>query len=175
MPRARVRAGAAAGQVAELRLGGEVGIDGRRAGRLGHQRGQPVIALRADHDVDRALPADDLGAFGLGHAARHGQGRRPPRRGTLALEQAKLAEFREHLFGGAFADVAGVEDHEVGVFHDSRLVEAGGRQGVRHAGGVIDVHLAAVALDEDFLTQARTVGRLTAGGGLVGCDDRYRS
>ena len=45
--------------------------------------GQPVIALRADHEIDSALAPDDLFALGLGNAARdrdrHAASVPPPR------------------------------------------------------------------------------------------------
>ena len=46
--------------------------------------------------------------------------------------------------------MAGVEDDEVRLLHGLGFAVALGRQHVRHALGVIDVHLAAIGFDEDF-------------------------
>src|SRR5262245_32052931 len=66
---------------------------------------------------------------------------------------AQAAQLTEHLFGRLLADMAGVEDDHVGI---SRVIGRGKAergQDVRHAGGVVDVHLATVGLDEEFLGQ----------------------
>ena len=59
----------------ELALDRKIRVDdARRRARPPHEVGQAVVALRADHEVDGALAADDLGALGLGDAARHRDG-----------------------------------------------------------------------------------------------------
>ena len=75
-----------------------------------------MIALRADHQIDRRRAADDLSAFGLRHAAGDrddDDGRPPPRR---PLEAGHAAELGIHLLRRLLADVAGVQDDEIGVF-----------------------------------------------------------
>ena len=114
------------------------------------QLGQAVIALRPDHEIDRRRAADDLLAFGLRDAAgdrdRHAAAFA---RGGL-LEHAHAAELGIDLLGRLLADVAGVEDDEIGVLGARGLGEALGRERVRHTMGIVDVHLAAEGLDVDF-------------------------
>ena len=111
------------GQVIELRLGGEFGIEHLRApiaicraGGAGHHLGQPVIGLRAEHHVDPGRAAHDLAAFGLGDAAGHRDDARLAGIFARPLDCAQPAEFGEHLLCRLLADVAGVEDHHVGAF-----------------------------------------------------------
>jgi hypothetical protein len=69
----------------------------------------------------------------------------------LLLEALELAQFGIDLFRRLFADVTGVEDHHVGVVRRIARRIADARQQIRHAGGIIDVHLAAIGLDEELL------------------------
>ena len=87
-----------------------------RAGAARQQLGQAVIGLRADDDVDERRALDQQLALGLRHAAGHGQdhvatGGVAPR----VAQPAQAAELGEHLLGRLLADVAGVQDDEVGV------------------------------------------------------------
>ena len=107
-----------------------------------------MVALRADHDVDRRLAAQDLGALRLGDAAGHHQRRPAAGLPTLVLELAQLAEFGEDLLRRPFANVAGVEDDEVGLFGRSRLGVSLRRGQIGHPLRVVDIHLAAEGLDE---------------------------
>ena len=102
-----------------------------------------MIALRPDHEVDRWRAAHDFGALGLGHTARD-RDRDPASivRRRL-LDQAYAAKLRIDLLGRLLADVAGVEDHQVGIGGLCGLGVTGRRQGVRHTIGIVDVHLAA--------------------------------
>src|SRR5262249_54293791 len=54
------------------------------------------------------------------------------------------------LFGGLLADVAGVEQDDVGFLHPHRLGAPRGTQKLAHALAVVDVHLAAERLDVDL-------------------------
>ncbi len=122
--------------------------DARADARLAQELRQAMVALRADDNVDRGLAAQDLRSLGLSDAARDDQHR--PAAGALAflLELAQLAELGIDLLRGAFADMAGVEDDEVGVFDARGLVvpRLGGE--IAHSLGIIDVHLASERLDE---------------------------
>ncbi len=109
---------------------------------------QAVIVLRPDDEIDGGLPAQDFPALGLRDAAGDDQRRLAPLRGAFCLEFADLAEFGIDLFGGALADVAGVEDDEIGVLDRLRLGKALLARNVGHALRVVDVHLAAEGLDE---------------------------
>ena len=107
-----------------------------------------MVVLRSDDEIDRRLAAADLLAFGLGDAARHDQGGRAALALALGLQDAQLAEFGEDLLRRALADVAGVEDDEVGVLDVGRLLVAFLAGDVGHPLRIIDVHLAAERLDE---------------------------
>lgn len=48
-----------------------------------------------------------------------------------------------------FADVTRIEDHKIGALGRLRLGKTDGGQQLRHARGVINVHLAAVSRDEE--------------------------
>ena len=118
------------------------------------QVGQAVVALRADHEVDRRRAADDLLALGLRDAA----GDRDHQLAAVArrrlLQHADAAELGIDLLGRLLADVAGVEDDEVGVVRRRGLGKAFGRKRVRHTMGIVDVHLAAERLDMDLAGSA---------------------
>ena len=80
--------------------------------------GQAVIGLRADDEIDGRCPAQDLVALGLGDAAGDADHHFAAFAGLLLLQVAQTAERRIDLFGRLLADVAGVEDDEIGIFHD---------------------------------------------------------
>ncbi len=130
----------------ELVLGREFRVD--RAPPLQELR-QPVIGLRPDHEIDdRRAPADLLAP--ARHAARDRDREvAEPCLGPLGLEFPDAAELGIDLLRRLLADVAGVEDDEIGVGHLGRLGIALRRQRIGHARRVIGVHLAAVGLDED--------------------------
>ncbi len=132
-------------QVVELVLGRKLGID-RALARLGPAQkvGQAVIGLRPHDQIDKRRAREDLGAFGLRHAARD----RDAQIGTLGLERAQPADVGIDLFGRLLADVAGVEDDEVGILGALGRAITLRRERLSHALGIIDVHLAAVGLDE---------------------------
>ena len=111
-----------------------------------------MIGLRADHQIDGRLPAHDLLALGLGDTAGHGDGHGPlPCRRPLFLQDPQLAEFGIDLFGRLLADVAGVQDDEISTLGRIRRRIAQRTQHIGHALAVIDIHLAAVGLDEQAL------------------------
>jgi hypothetical protein len=86
----------------------------------------------------------------LRHAARD----RDPHRAALArglfLHHAQPANLGIDLLRGLLADVAGVEDDEIGAIGLGGLHESAGRQSVRHTMGIVDVHLAAERFNVDF-------------------------
>ena len=105
---------------------------------------QMMIALRADHDIDHRRAADDLVAFGLRDAAGHGDAHVAALARGFVLGDAQPPEFGVDFFGGLFADVTGVEDHQIRVVHACGLDKAFRRQRVHHALRIVDVHLTAV-------------------------------
>ncbi len=173
-PRWRISSRRREAEETEFVLSREIGVDdsGLALGAA-QQFGQAMIALRPDDDVDGALAAVDFGAFGLRDAARDDDLRRPARFRPRGLQRAQASEFGKDLLGGAFADVAGIQDDEVGVFDGGRLGIAFGAEKIAHALGVIDVHLAAERLHEQ-LARARRLGFLSGAAGLPSIARRHR-
>ena len=116
----------------------------------GDEVAQAVIALRTHDQIDDRRAAQDLRALRLGHAAGNRDDRLLAGAAPRVLHLADAAEIGIDLLGRLLADVAGVEEDDVGVLHRRRLGEAVGAQQLRHALGVVDVHLAAKRLDEDL-------------------------
>jgi hypothetical protein len=110
-----------------------------------------MIGLRADHDVDRRLAAGDLGALGLGDAARDGNSEVLAPGAALDLEVAHAAKLGIDLFRGMLADMAGVQHDEIGLLRRRGQIIAERPQDVGHAVGVVDVHLAPIGPDEHML------------------------
>ena len=109
-----------------------------------------MISLRTDDDVDHWRAALGFGAFGLGDAAGDRDGHAAAVARRVVLQYAHAAEFGIDLLGRLLADVAGVEDDEVGVVRRRGLDKALGGEHVRHTMRIVDVHLAAVGLDVEF-------------------------
>ena len=137
---------AARRQRIELGLRGHVGIGHTLAiDRAGKHVRQAVIGLRADNHLHRRRARHDLLALGLGDAARNRDQRT---RAVLAVPILHdPADVGIDLLRRLLADVAGVEHHKVRF-----LAFRGRRDALRakqfgHALAVIDVHLAAEALD----------------------------
>ena len=148
MPRARIAAGFGGGQESELVLNREFGFDRAAVAlRARQQLRQMMVALRADHDIDHRRAADDLGAFGLRDAAGHRDAHLAAVARGFVLGEAQPPQFRVDLLRCLFADVAGVEDHQIRVIHVGGLDKAFRRQRVHHALRIVDVHLTAVRLD----------------------------
>ena len=103
-----------------------------------------MIALRADHDIDRGRAADDLGAFRLRDAAGHRDTHMAAISRGFVLDDAQPSELGVNLLRRLLTDVAGIENHEVRVIHAGGLDKAFGRQRVHHALSIVDIHLTAV-------------------------------
>ena len=102
-----------------------------------------MIALRADDDIDRRLAAQDFRPLGLCDAARDNQHHPPTFAPALFLQLTQLAKLGIDFLRGAFANVAGVENDEIGVLDPYRLAVSRFGGEIAHAFGVIDVHLAS--------------------------------
>ena len=120
--------------------------------RGGDQFRQAVIGLRPHHQVHHRRPRHDLRALGLGHAAGDDDG------GVAAaclllppLHGLQPAELGVDLLRRLLADVAGVQHHQIGALGRVGGGVAQGAQHIGHALAVVDVHLAAVGLDEQPL------------------------
>src|SRR5436305_5249850 len=109
-----------------------------------------MIALRADDDVDCRCTPDDLFALGLGHATRNRDHHSAPFPGRRLFERAHAAKFGIDFFRRLLADMAGMENDEIGIRHACRLDKTFGRERVRHTMRIVDVHLAAKGFDVDF-------------------------
>jgi hypothetical protein len=92
--------------------------------------------------------ADDLGAFGLRDAAGDRDGHFPAGGEFHLLE---LAEFGIDLLGRLLADMARIDDHEVGAFGRVYRRIAERLQHIADALGVVDIHLAAIGPDKQAL------------------------
>ena len=78
-----------------------------------------MIALWADDEIDGGSAAHDLGALGLGDAANHGDHRIVAGVAALVFQHADASEIRVDFLGSLLADVAGVEDDEIGILDAS--------------------------------------------------------
>ena len=137
------------GQLVELRLGWEIGVDHRTglvavggAGSAGNHFGQAMVGLRAEHNVHEGGTRQDLLAFRLGDAAGDGQDHAAAGRGPGFLQATQAAQLGEHLLRRLFPYVAGVEDHHVGAIGRLSRGIAQRCKDVGHPGGVVHVHLA---------------------------------
>ena len=139
------------GQVSEFVFLGKLGVDrpALPGARLCDEIRQAMVALRANDDINAALPADDLLAFRLRDTAGDGDQRFLALGCADALGHTQAAKLGIDLLGGLLADMAGVEDDEIGILGAFGRGEALAGQYVRHALGVMSVHLAAVGLDVD--------------------------
>ena len=136
--------GGAAGSLENLSSAGKSvsTTPGRTRASLQELR-QAMIALGPDDDIDRRLAAQDLRPLRLGDAAGDDQHRPAARPAAFLLELTQLAEFGKDLFRRAFADMAGVENDELGVLDEGRLPVSRLGGEIAHALGVVDVHLAS--------------------------------
>ena len=110
-----------------------------------------MVCLRTEDQTDSRRPPDDFLALCLGHAAGDGDQHLGTLFGTLPLHPADLAQLGIDLLGRLLADVAGIEYDEVSLARHRRLGIAQGPEHIAHALAVIDIHLAAIGLDEDLL------------------------
>ena len=103
-----------------------------------------MIALRADHDIDRRCAADDLLALGLRDAAGHRDVHLPALARGFVLHHPQPPEFGIDFLRRLFADVTGVEDDKIRIVRAAGLDKAFAGQRVHHALRIVDVHLAAI-------------------------------
>ena len=85
------------------------------------------------------------------HATGNHEHRRLAGRLALFLNVADTAKIGIDLLRRLLANVAGVEDDEIGIVEVAGRRIAPCRQRLHHAVAVIDVHLAAKGLEEDLL------------------------
>jgi hypothetical protein len=148
---------------AELILDRKLGVDhGALALGAGEQMGEAMVALRPDHEIDHRRAADDLLPLGLGDAARDRNRQPASFAGRGLLEHADAAKLGIDLVRRLLADVAGVEDDEIGVLDPCGLGETFGRERVRHTMGIVDVHLATEGFDVELAGSAHA-GRVSFG------------
>lgn len=121
-------------QMLELILDSVFGLDDTAAAThpAQHVR-QAVIGLRSDDQIDRRRPPDDLATLRLRHAAGDANQHFATRRRLFLLQLADPAKLRIDLLRRPLADVAGVEQHKIGVFDDFGRGIAVGGQRVGHA------------------------------------------
>src|SRR6185312_2110704 len=139
--------GARLRQAIELLDLGKADIDHGAAGaaQLGDHVGQAVQGLRAEYQIDERGPLRDAFAF----LARDAPAHTDQNMRSLRLELAPLAQHREHLLLRLLPHRAGVHQQYVGLGRIFRARETDASlEHVRHAGGVVLVHLAAEGFDE---------------------------
>ena len=72
------------------------------------------------------------------------------RAASLGLHLADATELRIDLLGGLFANVAGVEDDEIGFLRNSSFHIRIARQKINHTMRIVDVHLTAVGFNVEL-------------------------
>ena len=152
-------------QKVEFLFGGKIGFDHGAAGTGGlrdHFR-QPVIGLRTQHNVHIRRARKDLRTFRLRHTASHSEDHLFPGCLTRQLQQPQAAEFGKHLFRRLVPDMAGVQDHHIGLIGcvDRRIPKR--RQNILHPQAVIHVHLAAPGDHVQSLIHRLSMKRWLAG------------
>jgi len=139
----------------ELFGNSELRLDHRAAAcGLREDRRQALVGLGTHHQIDNRGATDDLGSLGLSHTAGDADHDGTAVAHSLAFQMLETAEFGIDLLRRLLADVASVEEDQIG---RSRIVcwnITGRRQGVHHPLGIVDVHLATIGLDEDFFQRS---------------------
>jgi hypothetical protein len=130
----------------------------RRASAGAAARTCPRPETRFRRRARRAPAAPAADDFGLRDAARDRDGHVAAGARGFTLEDAQAAELGIDLLGGLLADVAGVEDDEIGVLGRCGLDVPLAAQKVRHTIGIVDVHLAAVGFDVELPVLHRPLG-----------------
>jgi hypothetical protein len=110
-----------------------------------------MVGLRSHHHVDSFLARDDFLALRLPDATRDGDQHRAASPHPAVLQLLQAPELGIHFLGGFLADVARVQNHQVGILGAVARHIADRRQQIRHARGIVDVHLATESLDEQLL------------------------
>jgi len=111
---------------------------------------QAMVGLRSDDYVDGRLATGDLVTLRLGDAAGNADHELTAFGGARLFRLPQPAERRIDLFGRLLADMAGVQENQIGIVHRLRRHVALGGERIGHAAGIVDVHLAAIGLDEDL-------------------------
>src|SRR5262245_15997123 len=110
-----------------------------------------MIALRADHQIDHTRTLEHLLPFGLRHATCHHDHGAEPAGTPRPLHRAYPAKLGIDLLSSLLADMAGVENYEIGLgWVVGRGIAVLGKR-LRHALGIVGVHLAAEGLDVQLL------------------------
>src|SRR5258706_15170051 len=100
-----------------------------------------MVVWRAHNEIDRRCAPDDLLPLGLSDAARNGDRQSASRERRSGFKRPDAAEFGIHFLYRLLANMAGVEDDEVGVPGVVGLGKDLGSQRVRHTKGIVDVDL----------------------------------
>lgn len=115
-------------QALELIFSRELGFDHGASALASpsQQLRQPMVGLGPEDEVHRRRPLDDLFTFSLRHASCHGDQRLGTLPCPVLLHPPELAQLGIDLFRRLLANMAGVEDDEVGLFGMARLGMARG-------------------------------------------------
>ena len=96
--------------------------------------------------TNSGFTTEDFSALRLGDASRHADQQRSILRRSLVLELSDQAKFGKDLIRCFFADMAGVEDYDIGVGRAVHRRMPAPLEEADDPRGVVDVHLAAVGL-----------------------------
>ena len=163
------------GQGIELRPSRKIGLeDGAAARRILHHLCQVLVVLRSEDDIDERCTALYFLAFGLGDTTADTDQHGPATAGRGILHGAQASEFRIDLLRRFFTDMTGVEDDQIRRLGRRRHLKAHRRQDVRHARGIVDVHLAAIGFNEKLFHQIHVSTCVTPTPG-VGPKNRARA
>ena len=143
------------------------------AARARNHFGQPMVGLRPQNNVDVGRTPKDLLAFGLRNAASDGDHHAATRRRPVFLQSAQPAELRIHFLARLFAYMASVQYDHIRIIRRIARGIAERCQDIRHAGGVVDIHLTAIRLDEEFLGHARYADRQATVQNRVICASKF--
>src|SRR5262249_36554075 len=143
-------------QVVEFRLDREARVEDPSAAlqRVGDQLRQAMIALRTDHEIDTGRTADDLGPLRLCNATSHRHYDAATALSLRRLQATDCAKLGIHLFGCFLSNVTSIENNQIRILQVLGGKKAMQRENIHHPCRIIDVHLAAISLDEDALHES---------------------
>ena len=112
-----------------------------------HHRGQAMIGLRPDNQINQRLTPHDLFPLSLRDTSGHAN----LQIGVCVPQRAQTAKLGIHLFRRLFADMARVEENHIRALWRVDLLIPTCAQSLSHALTVIDVHLTAIGLHKQLL------------------------
>ena len=87
-----------------------------------------------------------------------------PRGHAFLFAQRHLAQFRKHLFRRSLPNMAGVQDHQIGIFFTYGLIIAVAREKICDLLRIVHIHLTAIRLDVELAAREILHSRVFARG-----------